>query len=250
MPTTLPNLPNLAGTNVTPNVPAHVLSDTDITIVNSSTTPGIGADRKVTLGELKSSIVTPITNPIAETVSAITSGVGGLTTRVGDLESFQAKVITRVGDLESFQAKVIANSFSKAIPGTGPFQPGITRPILSEALSFPSKGLWEIGMHLTFRADWVGQNAGEVDHETWMLALLHKRGGDQVGRGINGLRVSMASTNGTSAYFTKYSASAGNIGDTELEYGLGLHITVPVPGDSNHTLSLQGGEFICRKIAD
>ena len=73
MPTTLPNLPNLAGTNVTPNVPAHVLSDTDITIVNSSTTPGIGADRKVTLGELKSSIVTPITNPIAETVSAITS---------------------------------------------------------------------------------------------------------------------------------------------------------------------------------
>lgn len=73
MPTTLPNLPNLAGTNVTPNVPAHVLSDTDITIVNSSTTLGIGADRKVTLGELKSSIVTPITNPIAETVSAITS---------------------------------------------------------------------------------------------------------------------------------------------------------------------------------
>jgi len=72
-PTTLPNLPNLAGTNVTPNVPAHVLSDTDITIVNSSTTLGIGADRKVTLGELKSSIVTPITNPIAETVSAITS---------------------------------------------------------------------------------------------------------------------------------------------------------------------------------
>lgn len=49
-PITLLNLPNLAGTNVTPNVPAHVLSDTDITIVNSSTTLGIGADRKVTLG--------------------------------------------------------------------------------------------------------------------------------------------------------------------------------------------------------
>ena len=72
-PTTLPNLPNLAGTNVTPNVPTHVLADTDITVVNSSATLGIGADRKVTLGELKSSIVTPITNPIAETVSAITS---------------------------------------------------------------------------------------------------------------------------------------------------------------------------------
>lgn len=76
MPTTLPNLPNLAGTNVTPNVPAHVLSDTDITIVNSSTTLGIGADRKVTLGELKSSIVTPITNPIAEAVGACATTAG------------------------------------------------------------------------------------------------------------------------------------------------------------------------------
>ena len=73
MPITLPNLPNLAGTNVTPNVPTHVLSDTDITVVNSSATLGIGADRKVTLGELKASIVTPITDPIADTVSAITS---------------------------------------------------------------------------------------------------------------------------------------------------------------------------------
>ena len=73
MPITLPNLPNLAGTNVTPNVPTHVLADTDITVVNSSATLGIGADRKVTLGELKASIVTPITDPIAETVSAITS---------------------------------------------------------------------------------------------------------------------------------------------------------------------------------
>ena len=73
MPITLPNLPNLAGTNVTPNVPAHVLADTDITVVNSSATLGIGADRKVTLGELKASIVTPITDPIADTVSAITS---------------------------------------------------------------------------------------------------------------------------------------------------------------------------------
>lgn len=73
MPITLPNLPNLAGTNVTPNVPTHVLADTDITVVNSSATLGIGADRKVTLGELKASIVTPITDPIADTVSAITS---------------------------------------------------------------------------------------------------------------------------------------------------------------------------------
>ena len=73
MPITLPNLPNLAGTNVTPNVPTHVLADTDITVVNSSATLGIGADRKVTLGELKASIVTPITDPIAATVSAITS---------------------------------------------------------------------------------------------------------------------------------------------------------------------------------
>ena len=73
MPITLPNLPNLAGTNVTPNVPTHVLADTDITVVNSSATLGIGADRKVTLGELKASIVTPITDPIADTVSAIIS---------------------------------------------------------------------------------------------------------------------------------------------------------------------------------
>ena len=46
MPITLPNLPNLAGTNVTPNVPAHVLADTDITVVNSSATLGIGADQR------------------------------------------------------------------------------------------------------------------------------------------------------------------------------------------------------------
>lgn len=59
MPATLPNLPNLAGTNVTPNVPAHTLTDADITVVNHAATVGIGADRKVTLGELKAHIVTP-----------------------------------------------------------------------------------------------------------------------------------------------------------------------------------------------
>lgn len=64
MPTTLPNLPNLAGTNVTPNVPAKTLADTDITVINQSTSLGIGADRKVTLAQLKAHIVTPVTDAL------------------------------------------------------------------------------------------------------------------------------------------------------------------------------------------
>lgn len=87
MPITLPNLPNLAGTNVTPNVPAHVLADTDITVVNSSVTSGIGADRKVTLGELKASIVTPITDPIAVSVSAISTALSTETTSRKDADT-------------------------------------------------------------------------------------------------------------------------------------------------------------------
>jgi len=172
---------------------------------------------------------------LQETVSAISEAVDNEITRSETAES-------------NLRADIAASSFSKAIPGAGPFQSEISLPVLSEALSFPSKGLWEIGVHLTFRANWVSQNSGDADHETWMLALFRNQGGAQVGRAINGLRVSVTSVE-TPAYFTKYAAIAADIGDTELAYGLGLHIVFPIVGDATHALYLQNGEFTCRKIS-
>ena len=79
MPTTLPNLPNLAGTNVTPNVPVKTLADTDITIVNQSASLGVGADRQVTLAQLKaymaSKAIAPVSIPV--TVTTDWNGAAG-----------------------------------------------------------------------------------------------------------------------------------------------------------------------------
>jgi hypothetical protein len=85
MPTTLPNLPNLAGTNVTPNVPVKTLADTDITIVNQSASLGVGADRQVTLAQLKAHLVAPITDALDTRLDLLEPKVAAL--QVYDAES-------------------------------------------------------------------------------------------------------------------------------------------------------------------
>ena len=104
MPITLPNLPNLAGTNVTPNVPTHVLADTDITVVNSSATLGIGADRKVTLGELAGYLgqsYTTYAEPTTDCVQAEWRTIKTLTLTAGIKYAIEGHVIVQPGTGET-----------------------------------------------------------------------------------------------------------------------------------------------------
>lgn len=80
MALTIPSLPNLAGTNVTPNVPVKTLTDTDITVVNQSASLGIGADRQVTLAQLKAFMASKAIAPVAIPVTVTTTWNGSSAT--------------------------------------------------------------------------------------------------------------------------------------------------------------------------
>lgn len=99
MALTIPGLPDLAGTSVVPNVPAHALTDADVLVLNNSATVGIGADRKATIAQVRPKMHRLKTAAIGQTdvnqsvlTTLATLDVTGLEEGLWDLSCFLSVV--------------------------------------------------------------------------------------------------------------------------------------------------------------
>ena len=226
MPTTLPNLPNLAGTNVTPNVPTHVLADTDITVVNSSATLGIGADRKVTLGELKASIVTPIT-----TGDNVFSGKNSFTKTLGfSVVSFGSSDSSST-PMESLSkdSPAVFNLTGYGIIYCDFLTPGYS-PVRCTVINSVNKGLSISGLSGTIRK--IFQNGTHLD-----IAVVH----DSM-TGISDLAVELI-----------WDGSVLNVvslAEYKPSKSIGMSATIGEPGDLPRVLRTTGSNDHSVSLAD